>query len=64
MSDNKEIKKHRKVGLYPKLSANRHLNPRQFGTSVTPKNKVINHLDWDPASGHIKHVVEYVSEWQ
>lgn len=64
MSDNKAMQKFRKVGLYPKRSANRHLSVGQFGTSTAPKHKVISHLDWDPSTGHVKHVVEYITQWQ
>lgn len=64
MSDNKGLRKFRKIGLYPKRSANRHLNAGQFGTPVAPRHKVISHLDWNSSSGQVKHVVEYISEWQ
>ena len=64
MSDTKKMNKVRKVGLYPRLSTNRHLNARQFGTLVGPRHKVISHLDWNAPSNHIKHTVEYITEWQ
>jgi hypothetical protein len=64
MSDNKKSKKFKKIGLYPTRSANRHLRAEQFGTAMAPTHKVINHLDWDPTSGRVRHVVEYVTSWQ
>jgi hypothetical protein len=64
LADKKCKGKLTKIGLYPRLSANRHLHPGQFGTPVKHEYKVISHLDGKGFGQPISHVVEYVTKWQ
>ena len=64
LAGNKCDRKDKKVRLFPRLSANRHLHPGQFGMSVQHEYKVISHLDGKDPLHPISHVVEYTTRWQ